>query len=510
MIRRKDRLMIRISPMFSDNMVLQRGKNISVFGSGDEGEKVTVTLGANTAHAFVRNGKWTAVLPAMEAADGLVMTVSAEGYSRTFTGVAIGEVWLAGGQSNMEYELQNCTTGKEHLENDTGVNVRFYYTQKINSLEPGYEEKITNNGWQTFSAESAKCWSAVGYIFAKRLSEKLGCTVGIIGCNWGGTKASHWMSAESLEKDADMRFDYDKYLAAIEGKTDEELVREYREYETYNNEWNKRSADYYNNTPDPSWDGCLKACGECRYPGPPVPLNPFCPTALYRSMINVVCPYTLAGFLYYQGESDDDNPQNYYKLLRGLIDLWRADWGDSELPFLIVQLPMHRYEADTDRKHWCIIREAQEKAFRTVKNTGLAVAIDCGEFNEIHPKNKEVVAERLYLQAMSVAYGEEHKPVLCKSVISRNGAIEVAVDTESPLEIRGEGGFEVAGADGAFKPAKAFAENCNIRVSSPDVPEPVYIRYLWTNYTDVIPVYNGECQPLAPFRMSVVPGMAAL
>ena len=174
MIRRKDRLMIRISPMFSDNMVLQRGKNISVFGSGDEGEKVTVTLGANTAHAFVRNGKWTAVLPAMEAADGLVMTVSAEGYSRTFTGVAIGEVWLAGGQSNMEYELQNCTTGKEHLENDTGVNVRFYYTQKINSLEPGYEEKITNNGWQTFSAESAKCWSAVGYIFAKRLSEKLG------------------------------------------------------------------------------------------------------------------------------------------------------------------------------------------------------------------------------------------------------------------------------------------------------------------------------------------------
>lgn len=497
--------------MFSDHMVLQRAKNISVFGTGDEGAKITVSLGQDSAHTIVKDGRWTAVLPAREAAGGLELTVSAEGFSRTFTDVAVGEVWLAGGQSNMEYELQNCTTGKDHLENDAGVNVRFYYTQKINSLEPGYEGKITNNGWQLFDSESAKCWSAVGYIFAKRLSEKLGCTVGVIGCNWGGTKASHWMSAESLEKDADLRFDYDKYLAAIDGKTEEELTAEYREYETYNNEWNRKSAEYYTTTQNPDWDGCLKACGECRYPGPPVPLNPFCPTALYRSMIKVVCPYTLAGFLYYQGESDDDNPQNYYKLLRGLIDLWRTDWGDNELPFLIVQLPMHRYSGDSDRKHWCIIREAQEKAFRTIKNTGLAVAIDCGEFNEIHPKDKEVVAERLYLQAMSVVYGGDDRPVLCRSAVRKNGAIEVSVDSQSPLEIRGEcAAFEIAGYDGVFNPAEVSVSGCNITVSCAEVPEPVYIRYLWTNYTDVIPVYNGEGQPLAPFRASAEPGRAAL
>lgn len=488
--------------MFSDHMVLQRNKLISVFGSGESGEEITVALGGDTAKTRVRGGKWLAVLPAREAGEGLEMTVTAGGSSRTFTDIAVGEVWLAGGQSNMEYELQNCTTGKAHLENDAGVKVRFYYVQKIVNKEPGYTEKITNNGWQLFGSENAKCWSAVGYIYAKRLSEKLGCTVGVIGCNWGGTKASHWMSAESLEKDTDMRFDYDKYLAAMAGKTEEEMTREYREYETYNNEWNKRSADYYTNTPDADWDGCLRVCGECRYPGPPLPLNPFSPTTLYNSMIKVVCPYTLAGFLYYQGESDDDNPQNYYKLLRGLIELWRADWGDESLPFLIVQLPMHRYSGDSDRKNWCIIREAQEKAYRTIKNTGLAVAIDCGEFNEIHPKDKEVVAERLYDQALfHVYHNGGSAPLLCSSVHFAGGSALIETNSASALEVRGsKAGFELAGDDGEYHPADFTLNGTCITVSSPEVPDPVSVRYLWTNYSSDIPVYNAAGQPLAPFR----------
>ena len=490
--------------MFSDHMVLQRSKNIAVFGTGDEGAEVTVTLGTDTAKTRVYAGKWQALLPARPAADGLTLSVQSDGFSRTFTDVSIGEVWLAGGQSNMEYELQNCTTGKEHLENDAGVRVRFYYTQKIADKEPNYESVITNNGWQLFNGEQAKCWSAVGYIFAKKLSEKLGCTVGVIGCNWGGTKACHWMSAESLEKDADMRFDFDKMLAAMEGKTEEEQTREYREYEKYNFDWNLRKEEYYANTPDASWDECLKLCGECRYPGPPLPLNPFSPTTLYRSMVQLVCPYTLAGFLYYQGESDDDNPAPYYKLLRGLIDLWRTDWGDDGLPFLIVQLPMHLYSGDTDRKNWCIIREAQDKAYRTIRNTGLAVAIDCGEFNEIHPRDKEQVAHRLYLQALYTAYSDKNEaynaPVF-DSCLPKEGCIEVRVRSSSPLEIRGSrNGFELAGADGEFRAADFEVSVTTITVSSPDVPEPVHVRYLWTNYTDIIPIYNENGLPLAPFR----------
>ena len=509
--------MIRISPMFSDHMVLQELKDISVFGTGDtEGEKVTVKLSGTgsycghisnydeTAYARVRNGKWLVKLPPASAGEDFEMTVTAGGFSKTFTDIAVGEVWFAGGQSNMEYELQNCTTGKEHLENDAGVNVRFYYTQKIVCGEPDYEKVVADNCWKTFDSESAKIWSAVGYLFAKRLSEKLGCTVGVIGCNWGGTKASYWMSAESLESDKDLRFDYDKYLAAMEGKTVEQMTREFREYQAYHDEWNRRNAEYYTNTPDPTWDGCLKYCGECRYPGPPLPLNPFSATTLYKSMIKVVCPYTLAGFLWYQGESDDDNPQNYYKLLRGLIDLWRTDWDDLSLPFLIVQLPMHRYKDDSDRKNWCLIREAQEKVYRTVRNTGLAVAIDCGEFNEIHPHDKEVVAERLFRQAKQIVYGDPSAANCAPMVtgIRREGSrLKVFTEQRSVLELRGEkSGFEIAGADEVYYPADFELQGAVITVWSPSVPEPEHVRYLWTNYTDKIPVYSAEGLPLAPFR----------
>ena len=496
--------MVNTAPIFSDHMVLQKGRNISVFGTGNDGERVTVKLGEDTAEATVRSGEWLAVLPAREEyAEGLKMTVTGEGFSRTFTDISIGEVWLAGGQSNMEYELQNCTTGAEHLAHDK-PEVRFCYTPKIVKGEPDYEEKMRASHWSRFEGDAPKNWSAVGYIFAKELSERLGCTVGIIGCNWGGTKASHWMSAESLSKDADMRRDYDKYMANIAGKTDEQLTAEWRGYEAYNAAWEKRRDAYYANTPDPTWDGCLKECGECRYPGPLVPLNPMRPMSLYESMIKRVCPYTLAGFLYYQGESDDTDPEPYYKLLRGLIDLWRTDWGDDELPFLIVQLPMHLYKGDTDRKNWCIIREAQDKAYRTIRNTGLAVAIDCGEENEIHPHDKEQVGHRLCEQALCTAYGDKNEAYnapMFRSVIIRGNTAEIAVKTASKLGRRCKySGFELAGADGEYKPAECHIDGDKIYVRSPEVPEPRHVRYLWTNYTPDIPIYNASGLPLAPFR----------
>ncbi|MCR4780492.1 MAG: sialate O-acetylesterase [Ruminiclostridium sp.] len=498
--------MIRTAPIFSDNMVLQKGKIIKVFGTGDDGEHVRVTFGDFTAETAVKDGRWQVSLPAREDyADGLEMTVRGEGRERTFTGIASGEVWLAGGQSNMEYELRNCTTGRQHLENDR-PDVRYYYTPKITLSDPAYEETMTNTCWNRFDGETAKCWSAVGYIFAKELSERLGCTVGIIGCNWGGTKASYWMSEESLSADKDMSFDLDNMRALCEGKSEREIADIYREYVDYNSAWEKRRDEYYATAEKPDWGECLKVCGECRYPGPLVPANPMSPTALYRSMIKRVCPYTLAGFLYYQGESDDNHPGPYYKLLRGLIDLWRTDWGDSGLPFLIVQLPMHKYHADPDTKSWCIIREAQDKAYRTIRNTGLAVAIDCGEYDEIHPHDKEQVAHRLFLQALYIAYGEKNEDFnapMFDSALPENGAMTVTVRTSSPLVMRTvTSGFELAGADGTFRPAQCKVSGNKITVFSKEVPHPVSVRYLWTNYSDSIPIYNESSLPLPPFSIS--------
>ena len=495
--------MFKIAPIFSDHMVLQRGKNISVFGTGDEGSIVRAEFMGNTAETAVKDGKWLLTLPAVSGGEGLSMTVSCNDVSRTFSDIAMGEVWLAGGQSNMELELQNCKSGKDHIENDKDPNVRFYYTPKICIEEPSYEAVMENTGWSTFdNKESVKAWSAVGYLFAKELSGRLGCPVGVIGCNWGGTKASHWMSEQSLACDSEISYDLDAYKQACAGKTAEELTREYREYEAYNNEWNKKSAEYYTTAKEPSWDGCLEYCGECRYPGPPLPLNPMRATALYDSMLKKVCPYTLAGFLYYQGESDDPRPEPYYKLLRSLITLWRDDWGDDELPFMIVQLPMHMYSGDTDRKNWCPIRAAQEKAYRTLKNTGLAVIIDCGEFNEIHPKDKEPVAHRLFLQAMYNVYGdknEEYNAPLYASHIAKDDGIEIRTTYKGGFELRGEKtGFELAGADGEFKKADFEIRGDRIFVFSVEISEPCHVRYLWTNYGDVT-LYGKNGLPLAPF-----------
>ncbi len=493
----------KIAAVFSDKMVLQRNKNINVFGEGENGEYVTVAFEGNTVKAKVINEKWNAVLPPHSEGEGYEMTVTCGDEEKRFCDIAVGEVWFAGGQSNMEYELQNCTTGKEHLENDKGVNVRFYYTQKNAFVDEKFLEDEAKMAWSEFEGEGPKYWSAVGYIFAKELSEKLGCVVGVIGCNWGGTKACHWMSRESLSADADMRYDLDLYDKAIEGKSQEELDRIYQEYVEYHAEWERKSAIYYTTTENPHWDGCIEYCGENKYPGPLAPRNPFHATGLYESMVKRIAPYTIGGFIYYQGESDDDRPQHYYKMLRGLIGLWRKDWGDDELPFMIVQLPMHRYSGDSDRKHWCLIREAQEKAFKTIKNTGLAVILDCGEFNEIHPKDKEQVGHRLCLQALDIVYGQKNIGAyapLYKSHIVKNGGIEVSFDYADGFKLKGDKiGFEIAGYDNEYKPADFEIIGNKIFVKSDEVSEPVNVRYQWTNYGEVT-LYGNNDLPVAPFR----------
>lgn len=494
--------LFKIAAVFSNNMVLKRDKNINIFGTGENGSAVTVSFEGCAVKTVVKDGKWLAVLPPHEAGEGYEMRIICGKEEKTFTNIAVGEVWLAGGQSNMEFELQNCTTGKEHMENDK-PRVRFYYTQKNPYIDEKFLADEENTEWQTFDNEWKKSWSAVGYIFAKELSERLDCVVGIIGCNWGGTKACHWMSRESLTADSDMRYDLDLYDKAVAGKTSAELDKIYNDYVEYHTEWERKSAIYYSTTENPDWDGCLKFCGENKYPGPLTPRNPFHATALYESMIKRVCPYTLSGFIYYQGESDDDRPQYYFKMLRGLIDLWRTDWGDDELPFLNVQLPMHRYSGDSDRKNWCLIREAQEKIFKTTKNTGLAVILDCGEFNEIHPKDKEQVGHRLFLQAMNIVYGDKSLkafPPLYKSRFVKDNGVEITFDYADGFILKGEKcGFEIAGSDNEYKPADFEIRGNKIFVFSDEVPEPLNVRYQWTNYGEVT-LFGDNGLPAAPFR----------
>lgn len=503
--------MIAAVAVFSDNMVLQRGKCVRIFGTCSEDcGNITVTVPELdvSAEGYADGGKWEAVLPPMKACGKCSVVIECGGGKIIFENVAVGEVWLAGGQSNMEFELQNDKNGKQALEEISAENIRFYYTPKCEMNDGELLRAEQNSGWRLPGKESAKCWSAVGSYFAAELSRRLGVTVGIIGCNWGGTSASAWMDREYLLRDKRLAVYLDEYDAATDGKTDEQMIAEYDEYTAYHEAWQKRLEKCYAEKPDIKWAEVLEICGENRYPGPAGCKNPMRPCGLYETMISRVCPYTLAGFIYYQGESDDHRPEAYYALLSALIENWRADWHDDELPFMLVQLPMYTTEDAEDTKNWAVIRRAQERVYKTVKNTGLAVALDCGEFNNIHPTDKKPVGHRLYLQAMYHVYGDGDAmkafPPMYRSSVVCGDSVRVSFDFCQGFEVRGESpqGFELAAEDGVFHAAEAETDGTDIVLRSREVSRPRLARYCWTNYSEVT-LFGLNGIPVAPFDTSV-------
>ncbi|MDO4862544.1 MAG: sialate O-acetylesterase [Ruminococcus sp.] len=507
---------MKTAPIFSDNMVLQRRSNIRVFGTCSGGEKrITVSIPELrvSADAVIAHGRWEAVLPALPEYDCCSLVVACGAIQKVFSNVAIGEVWLAGGQSNMEYELRNDKHGADELRDCARENVRYYYTPKCAMLGDELAAAEAASRWEPASETGSVAWSAVGWYFAKELSRALGCTVGVIGCNWGGTSASAWVPREVLAENAKLRPYLNDYDRAVAGKSDEQMIAEYDEYTAYQAEWDKRIAACYAEEPDISWADAQAKCGVNRYPGPMGIKNPMRPCGLYETMVSRVCPYTVKGVLWYQGESDDHRPCTYYDLMSALIRCWREKWHSDGLAFLIVQLPMFRYKEDPDFKHWAYIREAQERLFRTVKNTGLAVALDCGEFNNIHPVDKSAVGHRLYLQAMSEVYSlmdraETMPPMLGTFEVRHGDTMVVCLDNPS----RGlsgndncRDGFELAGADGVYSPADSveiFGNQIHIRCAQ--VKRPHYVRFKWTNYAEV-GLFGSNGIPVAPFRTDDFP-----
>ena len=207
-------------------------------------------------------------------------------------------------------------------------------------------------------------------------SEKLGVTVGIIGCNWGGTSASCWMSREFLGQQLCLSSYLEEYDSIVAKQDEAEYLKEWEEYLVYQAEFDKNVGNYYATSPNPTWDEAIRLFGENKYPGPVGPRNEHRPCGLYETMVSRIAPYTLAGFLYYQGEEDDHKPYTYYELLSTLVKQWRHDWKDDTLPFMLVQLPIFQGEGEPDYQNWPFIREAQMKLYNTVKNTGIAVILD--------------------------------------------------------------------------------------------------------------------------------------
>ena len=534
-----------VAAVFSDHMVLQRNKFISIFGYGDDNQTVNAKLFneknelLSENNAVILNGRWDLQLDPQIAQNGCCLQITCNETSKKFSDIAIGEVWIAGGQSNMEFELQNCTEGPEELKLKSNPKIRFYYTNKISWKDEHFYEAEKATAWQTWDSEWKKAWSAVGYFFGKKLSQELDCTVGIIGCNWGGTSASAWMRKEFLEKDDDLRTYLTEQEEATKGKSIEQQCKEYDDYVVENDAWQIKCNELYATVPGITWAQVQERIGVCKWPGPKSCKNPYRPTGLYDCMLSRIMPYTVKGVIWYQGESDDHKPGMYAKLFSTMIDNWRTDWHDDTMPFVYVQLPGNRYEQDKDFKNWPLIREAQAKVHNTVKNAFMTCALDLGQYNDIHPKGKLVIAERMANNALANVYNLKNaKDVLSPLYVSSiskpatsdsKGTITIEFDNAaSGFELRDDEetfenykklekiqgnqvpenftGFEIAGADGVYYPAEfAFGGSDSNRntiiLCNEKVKNPVFARYAWYNYGPVR-VYGKNGLPLAPFRTS--------
>lgn len=415
--------MIKIPSVFSNGMVLQRQKKIHFWGSitdiSGSGCSVTVQLqdkGTAIVSSYTsvqEDGSWACALPPQKEGGPYAVQICLENEgkksisTKEFCDVMIGEVWLAGGQSNMEYELCNDADGKLLLENPPDLPIRYFYTPKISCTGRELEEAELKNTWQENGSDGMKHWSAAAYFAVQKMcSELTGITFGIIGCNWGGSYAVNWMDVETSTARNDTAVYQREYEDKVKNLSDEEAERLTAEYIAYHEEWNKKVMAFQADKPDASWKELIEHAGECRWPGPMTRKHEFRPGGLYESMIKRIAPYSLRGFLYYQGESDDKKPHLYRDLLSALILFWRKIWKDEELFFMIFQLTVYTLDEDSTGCSWAVIRRAQESVFKQMRNTGLTVITDCGERRDIHPKAKRTPGERAGSQILHAVYGQ--------------------------------------------------------------------------------------------------------
>lgn len=614
-----------VSPMFGDNMVLQRGKTNTIWGWRKPGEEIHVRIGNQDTSAIAgSDGRWQAkILP---PTPGGPYTINIDGeQSIEFHNVLVGDVWLCGGQSNMELPLSRTRNGDEEIKSADHPQIRLFTVKS----QPAYAvAAVAQGAWKVCSPKTVTedgGFSAVGYYFGRKIQSKLKVPIGLIKDCIGGTPAESWASAEALRKLKD--FDaglneverlrakggpqygsyimhwFDEYDAGQKGQgwaapglddgdwktvtipggfnelgvadvpsvcyfrkkivLPESLpggsakihlgVIEKMDTTLINGRWIGASAWVENPRAYSVGDGILKPgtnvitvrvfktkpdggfrskpeqlrlvlgdnseiplAGEWKgklsvdaRPPHPLPLGfenwPVMPSVLYNGMIAPVAPLAISGAIWYQGEANASRAYQYRTLLPTMIADWRKTFGQGDFPFYVVSLAafMQHRDAPGDDS-WAELREAQALTARTVANSALAVSIDVGDANDIHPKDKKEVGERLALCALANYYGEK---IPCSGPVydfseTIPGALRLHFkNTDGGLKVKGErpGEFSVAGDDRKWFWAEAKIEGDTVIVSSPKVPQPKAARYAWQSNPQAT-LFNGADLPAVPFR----------
>ena len=478
---------VTLNAIFDDHMVLQRDIPVSVYGTAEPGEKVTVAFSGQKKSAPAdKDGKWSVNLDAMRAcANPAVMTVSGKN-TRTINDVVVGDIWICSGQSNIDFTpgaYHNALDPKRYDEKDFDFPLlRQFHLVNEPSMRPEADVKVNRgNGTSEEDAAWLPCkpttchrFTAVGLYFGRKLQMETGIPIGLIKTAWNGTRIEPWISPAGLAAVPE--------LPAVTG-----LPAECKSDGGYPSTWH----------------------------------------CLYNGKVHPLTRYGIKGAIWYQGESNGDEGEKYYQKLRALIGGWRTAWGEGDFPFYIVQLAGRFRSIDTPASNnpaggdgWAKIRMAQLKAL-TIPHTGMAVAMDLADVRDpgdIHPKNKRDVGERLALWALAKDYGKKdlvYSGPLYKEMKIEGNKIRIVFDSVgSGLTVATKKGFApvvrqpqgklqrfaIAGEDKKWTWANAVIDGKTAVVSSPAVSKPVAVRYAYTMSGDECNLYNNEGLPASPFR----------
>ena len=448
---------IALSPLFSDNMVLQQRTSAPVWGQASPGARVKLSASWDDKKYSTRaddQGRWR-IDVATPAAGGPYRITISDGEALVLENVLVGEVWLCSGQSNMEMPFIGWgkpNDWEREIAEADHPSIRLLHVEHTTAARPQRELTVRNGGWDVCSPASIPAFSATAYFFGRELAETLGVPVGLIHSSWGGTDIEPWIDGDYLRRIPEFAAKVDEVLATESG----------------------------------------------------VKVSPHSCTALYNAMIAPLVPYGIRGAIWYQGENNVSRAWQYRDLFPLLITSWRQLWG-RDFPFYFVQLTAFKQRlSEPGESEWAELREAQAHTL-AVENTGMAVIIDKGHPTDIHPKDKQTVGKRLALLARARTYGEE---IPCSGPMYRSHRISgheivLAFDAADgglktadggPLE-----GFAVAGYDHRFHWAEARIEGDCVVVGSPQVAFPIAVRYGWADNPNCN-LCNGAGLPASPFR----------
>jgi len=579
---------VTLAPIFKDNMIVQRERNIPVWGSAPSGATIEVTIRSielsnilNKQSCIAADHKWRVDMPAIQVGGPYEMLVNYElttnvgmdniecngknnetknetknvtknVTTNVTTNVTIsetnnvtnnetknvtisetknvtnnvtnvetdietiiiknilcGDVWIAGGQSNMEYALVNSRHGYEEKKSANYPEIRVYTVPRItheNIPEDPEQDRrsvMMENAsiWVAASQKTVGSFYAVAYSFAKELHKSLEIPIGIIECAWGGTSASCWLSKETLISHDELSIYWDEYEAQIKDIEWDEYERKNKAYDKEMKVANDQIKDIpvtYDNM-----DAYFESIAFASFPWPPVlgPKSPLRPCGLYHTMLRKITPFAVKGVIFYQGESDTHRPASYYKLFHAMMSDWRRDLESAHLPFLMVQLAAFGSE-NPNGLEYALLREQQTK-LGSENNCGTVVAMDCGHPTNIHPLDKRTIGMRLAALAKGKIYdfGEPYcGPEFEDMTIYDHKATIQFKHTYDGLRAKGPvKGFSLAGDNHVFIPAKANLEENQVIIWAEEVPDPIAVRYGFTNYMEVN-LENSAGFPAVPFR----------